>query len=153
MGEHAPEVLLIDARETDLDEQGLRGFARALEDAAGSGATSRSYRHPLALVAFHDAAVGVDIERIEPCDAAFADTICTPAERADPRCHQDPDRFLSNLWSSKEALSKALGDALDYDPRHLDSPLFWPEGAAGPWRAAPLAVPSGHVAWVCWRRG
>jgi hypothetical protein len=142
-------VRLLDARVAGLDEPGLRAWARAENVQPGSGrcAVSRSYSYPYALVAWHDDAVGVDIERIEACDAAFADSICTPRERAELAA----DGCLTALWCSKEALSKALGDALEYDPRRLDSPMLWPGGRAGPWRAAPVAAPAGHTAWLCWR--
>jgi phosphopantetheinyl transferase (holo-ACP synthase) len=95
----------------------------------------------------------VDIERIEACDAAFADLICLPRERPDPACVNDPDAYLTELWCSKEALSKALGDALDYAPARLASPMLWREGRAGPWRATRLEAPPRHTAWLCWRAG
>ena len=151
-GENVPQAWLVDARFSGLDEPGLAAHARALSNTAGGCRyVSRSYRHPYALIASHDAPVGVDIERIEPRDPAFAETICTPTERAAGWPHEHADRYLSALWSSKEALAKALGDALAYDPRRLESPGAWPYGRSGPWRAAPLATAPGHVAWLCWR--
>jgi hypothetical protein len=155
-----PRVRLLDARAWGLDESGLRTWARSLTKAAPTRCSSRSYRYPLALVAMHDAAVGVDIERIEHCEQAFTDSISTPAERtAGERAAAervagvlgaDRDRFTTSLWSSKEALAKVLGDALAYDPRHLEGPGRWPDGRSGPWRAATLDVGAGHVAWLCW---
>ena len=148
-----PEVWLIDARTIGLpDEAALREHARKRSADAGASFSSRSYRFPFALVAWHTFAVGVDIERIEPCDEAFADSIRTPAERAGGLPRDDPDRFFTSLWSSKEALSKALGDALEYDPRWLEGPGAWPEGRSGPWSAHPLELGPEHVGWVCWRR-
>jgi hypothetical protein len=138
-------VLLLDAREARLDEPALRAWART---EAGGAYSSRSYRYPLAVVARHTEPVGVDIERIEPFDGAFLESICTPSERGSRR---SDDAYVSSLWCSKEALAKALGDALRYDPRRLGSPIFWPEGRSGPWRAASLPVPAGHNAWLCWR--
>ncbi len=61
-----------------------------------------------------------------------------------------PIAVFTSLWSSKEALSKALGNALDYDPRWLEGPAAWPDGRSGPWRAARLDVGDDHVAWLCW---
>lgn len=61
-----------------------------------------------------------------------------------------PDNYLTSLWAAKEALAKALGDALCYEPSRLGSPQHWPRGQAGPWRAKQLPAPSGHVAWLCW---
>jgi hypothetical protein len=177
----------------------------------GTGAgvyVSRSYSFPLALIAWHTAQVGCDIERIAPCDEAFADSIYTPTERAAAQSEaagvapatvapvaladgakglardsvethaQDVehynerffspsssldfpsssalstsahDRRITSLWSSKEALAKALGDALHYDPRRLEGPAGWREGRAGSWRARALDVGEEYVGWVCWR--
>lgn len=148
-GPGGPEVLLLDARESGLDEHGLRRSARA-QGSAVAPCVSRSYRHPYALVASHDQPVGVDIERIEPFDPAFLKSICTPPERSLPVDELDPARYATSIWCSKEALSKALGDALHYDPSRLGSPMFWPDGRSGPWRARPLPAPPGHTAWLCW---
>ncbi len=64
----------------------------------------------------------------------------------------DLDAWVAELWCAKEALAKALGDAVDYDPRRLESPIRWPELRSGPWRARPIpALPAGHVGWLCWR--
>ena len=146
-----PEVRLLDALEAGLDKPGLKAWARAESDNAGGLHSSRSYRFPYALIAWHSEPVGVDIERIEPFDRAFLESIRTPSEPADPPDGAGADDYLASLWSSKEALSKALGDALSYDPRRLESPIAWPDGKSGRWRAAVLAVPAGHVGWLCWR--
>ncbi len=144
-----PEVRLLDARDAELSEAELREWARTLQPAADAPHSSRSYRHPYALVAWHDQPVGVDIERVEPVDAGFGLSICTYSEQQ--ALAELDDRLVASLWSGKEALSKALGDPLLYDPRRLDAPLMWPDGRAGPWRAAELSVADGHVAWLCWR--
>jgi phosphopantetheinyl transferase len=139
-----PEFRLLDARAAGVAEPGLRDWARAESSAACKPYSSHSYRFPYALVAWHDEPVGVDIERSEPVCEGFLGSICTPSEhglRVDP----------ISLWCSKEALAKALGDALSYDPRRLESPIFWPQGRSGPWQAAALAAPQGHRAWLCWR--
>jgi hypothetical protein len=153
-GERTPLLRLLDARAAGAtDEAALRELARAASAHADAPFTSRSYRFPFALVAAHSTAVGVDIERVEPCDGAFADSIRTPAERssAGPSQAEDHDRYFTSLWSSKEALSKALGDALAYDPRRLEGPAAWPDGRSGPWRALALDVPDGYVGWLCWK--
>lgn len=146
-----PDVVLLDALQAGLDEPGLRDWARTSAASTGAADTSRSYRYPYALVASHSEPVGVDVERIEPFEQVFLESILTPSERRAGVRDADPDRFIASLWSSKEALSKALGDAVRYDPRRLDSPMFWPDAGSGPWRAASLPVPAGHVAWLCWR--
>ncbi|MBV9212847.1 MAG: 4'-phosphopantetheinyl transferase superfamily protein [Actinobacteria bacterium] len=149
----APRLALIDARLSGLDETELRESARALAERSGAAHEARSYRHPYAVVAWHPEPLGVDIERIEPCEPGFAEAICTQRERAAAAAlaGDKRDSFLISLWSSKEALSKALGDALDYDPRRLEGPLGWPQGRSGRWRAEQLELPSGYVGWVCWR--
>jgi len=112
---------------------------------------SRSYRYPYALVGWHCEPLGVDIERISPCDGAFADLICTPAERPVAACASDMDTFLASLWCAKEALAKTLGNALLYEPSRLESPANWPGQRAGSLRGVRLSVPGDHVAWACWR--
>jgi phosphopantetheinyl transferase len=147
----APRVALIDATDEGLDEAGLRTRARKLGEAVGAGTVSRSYCHPYALVGvgLNGGPIGVDIERVVACPEEFAEAITTPAERDSGRWGTDCE--LISLWSSKEALSKALGDALAYDPRRLESPAGWRQAASGPWRTATLPAPGGYCAWVCWR--
>jgi phosphopantetheinyl transferase len=145
----APRVALIDATLEGLGEAALRMRARKLGEAVGAGTVSRSYCHPYALVGWHTGPIGIDIERVVACPKEFSQAIATPDEHASGRWITD--RALISLWSSKEALSKALGDALDYDPRRLESPAGWHGGVCGPWRTATLPSPYGHCAWVCWR--
>lgn len=143
-----PEVWQVAAGPND-GAAALRDRARAMSARLGSAA-SRSYAGQWALVASFDGPVGVDLEAVAPCAPGFADLICTPDEVGDPRVAADPHRHLTDVWSSKEALAKALGDALDYDPARLASPLYWSGGQSGRWRTARLDCPPGHVAWVCW---
>jgi hypothetical protein len=148
----APEVRLLHACASGLELRALRACARAETDASEAPYVSRSYSHPYALVAWHSAPVGVDIARIEPCELAFVNSICTPSELSGLCDVTDLDRHAAVLWCSKEALSKALGDAVDYDPRRLDAPTCWPGGRSGPWRARPLAIAATrHVGWLCWQ--
>ena len=132
--------------------EALRAAAR--DACPQTGFCSRSYRDPYALVAGHEKRIGVDIERVDPASAqvrAFAMSIATVDEREACASHFDDPVYVASLWSSKEALSKALGDALRYDPRRLESPLMWPDRAAGPWRAVEVTdLPAGHVGWLVW---
>jgi 4'-phosphopantetheinyl transferase superfamily len=160
-GERAPRVFLADAstpsptsmRAADPREDDLRALARGTSDTCGAPYNSRSYCFPRALVASHTAPVGVDIERVQACGKAFADSIQTPSERAAGSPPGDPDYHFTSLWCSKEALSKALGDPLAYDPRRLEGPGAWREGRSGPWRACALDVGAGYLAWLCWHAG
>ncbi len=147
-----PEVRLLDARRAGLDEAGLLAWARAQTTAARAAFVTRSYRYPYAALAWHSDPVGIDLERVERCDAAFAESICTPAEWAEAGQTADSDGYVTALWSSKEALAKALGDAIRYDPRRLESPMLWPRLRSGPWRCAPITVPADHTGWMCWRQ-
>jgi 4'-phosphopantetheinyl transferase superfamily len=143
-----PEVRLLDARSAGVDESGLRAWARAQTASSDARFVTRSYRYPYALIAWHDGPVGIRVER---CDAAFVESICTPVERSAWPAGGDCDTTAISFWCSKEALAKALGDALAYDPRRLESPLGWPAGRSGAWRAECLPTPPGHVGWLCWR--
>jgi hypothetical protein len=148
-GEQGPRVTLAHAGRGVSDERMLRAWARALPPLRPGAEVSRSYCFPFALVGWHSQRIGVDIERIVACDERFRRSICTPDELAEAPA--GGDEAIVSLWSSKEALAKALGDALRYDPRRLESPRAWPDGRAGPWRARQLAAPAGYCAWVCWR--
>ncbi len=147
-----PHVQLLDARPADLEEPELRAWARVITAQARAAHVSRSYRYPYALIACHSEPVGVDIERVQPLDPVFLASIQTPSERQVVIAGEGADRdaAMTSLWSGKEALAKALGDALSYDPRRLESPVRWPEGRCGRWRAEALAGIDGHVGWVCW---
>ncbi len=125
-------------------------MARAHWRARGAPFVSRSYAPPLALVAWHTTPVGVDLERVSAGDRAFAESICTPTELGLFADSLDDERFVTSLWASKEALAKALGDPLAYDPRRLESPLTWVTGRASGWLASELQVAPEHVAWVVW---
>jgi hypothetical protein len=151
VGDGGPEVRILDAGQAALDHPALRAWARAETESRAAEFVTRSYRYPYAMVAWHSRPVGIDIERFEQCDDAFADSICTPAERSACLDDRNRDEYAISLWCSKEALAKALGDAVQYDPRRLESPLAWPAGRSGAWRAKRLPAPPGHVAWLCWR--
>ena len=152
VSEDGPEVRLLDARSASLPESVLRRWARSQRQPGAGTFVTRSYRYPYALVAWHTGPVGIDLERIEPCAPGFADSVSAPAERSTPALDDlDADTYAISLWCGKEALAKALGDALRYDARRLESPLRWPGGRCGPWCASQLSAPRGHVAWVCWR--
>ena len=146
----APEVWLLDARLASADAHALRASARTLTEQSGAPYVSRSYRYPYALAAWHSTPVGIDIERVQILDRRFAASVCTPTERLDWVALHDPQADVSSLWSSKEALAKALGKPVSYDPRWLGAPMFWPEGRAGCWQSTNLQVANGHVAWLCW---
>ncbi|HEX2893617.1 MAG TPA: 4'-phosphopantetheinyl transferase superfamily protein [Marmoricola sp.] len=146
-----PRCWLLDARERGWSDDELRSHARAWKP-DGAPHVSRSYRFPFALVAGHHTSVGVDLERVERLDERFARAICTHEELGHlARLLEEPDG-LSSLWSSKEAVSKALGDPLAYDPRLLAGPALWGSRGSAGWHAASVEVPDGHVGWLVWRQ-
>jgi hypothetical protein len=149
----APEVRLLDGRAAGLDRNGLREWARSETASHAAAHAARSYRYPYALIAWHRTPVGVDIERIGTHDDAFAETVCTPTELQQLSRSNDRDLALTSLWASKEALAKALGDAVDYLPGRLESPCRWPRGTSGRWRAEQLWIVADHVGWICWQEG
>lgn len=162
LGEQEPLVTLLHAGR-ELAADGLREITRSRCEHAAGAVRSRSYSYPYALIASYDASVGVDIEEVAPVAAEFADSICAPQEREHAQrlgllC-TDNTHAAIRLWSAKEALAKALGNALDYDPRRLESPQLWPRcehdstlHLSGCWAARELELPAGYVGWVCWRR-
>ena len=107
--------------------------------------------------------IGVDVEHGERDvrDRGLARKFCTPRERAlldglDDTGHRR--RFL-RLWTCKEAMSKATGDALGAPLRRLDVELDPLRLADGPppytaehWTLLAPAVPADYVATVAlWR--
>jgi 4'-phosphopantetheinyl transferase len=107
--------------------------------------------------------IGVDVEHggRDVRDRGLARKFCTPRERAlleglDDVGHRR--RFL-RLWTCKEAMSKATGDALGAPLRHLDVELAPLRLAEGPppytpehWTLLAPAVPADYVATVAlWR--
>lgn len=145
----APVVHLLDATGWISEESDLRAAARSLSVSPPQRHASRSYAFPLALVALHPQPVGVDIEPVTAWGSAQKTSILSITER-----HRDPvmdDRGATSVWSSKEALAKALDTPIRYDPRRLESPASWPNGVAGRWRSYRLEVPDVYEAWLCWQ--
>jgi hypothetical protein len=145
-----PSVLLVEALDARIGPKELRAAARELTARCEVPFASRAYCFPLALVATHQLRVGTDIERVDRLTAFDAPAILSPAERA--RYLELTDEQVGAIWSGKEALAKALGDALDYEPRRLESPWFWREGRSGRFSAKSFSVNATCCAWVVWER-
>jgi len=115
----------------------LRALSRIEIRAAPSGApeafagdlpapvtVSLSHREGVALCAVGPpgAALGCDLEIVEPRCAAFAAEYFTEEEQAAIRQaagNTDRYRLLALLWSAKESVLKALGEGLRLDPRDV----------------------------------
>lgn len=112
---------------------------------------SRSYCGNISLAAGWSSRVGVDISRTTPTNVKhfcehledFLDVTATPNERemlASLAVEDVPSAAL-DLWGAKEALTKALGNALDYNPAQISSPLMWSGGCQGSWYARRISLP------------
>jgi len=109
--------------------------------------------------------IGIDIEREDRAVNAdgLARKFLTERERAGI-ASMDPDgrrRTFLRLWTCKEAMSKATGDALSAPFRHIDVTLDdGPRLVAGPapytpaeWQLVAAAVPAGFIATLAiWQR-
>lgn len=104
--------------------------------------------------------IGVDLERAarNVNDAGLARRVCTPREREALAALDETARRLAflRLWTCKEAMSKATGDALAAPFRHLDVARE-PDLAlvAGPppymprdWTLNAVEVPDGFIGTV-----
>jgi 4'-phosphopantetheinyl transferase len=113
----------------------------------------------------HGQRIGVDIEHGERSINVEGITrkFMSPRERSglDALAADDRRRALLRLWTCKEAMSKATGDALSAPFRRMDvetvaqlrlaegPPPYTPEH----WRLLPVAVPGGFLATVAlWQR-
>lgn len=59
--------------------------------------------------------LGIDLEKIEPRSAAWADTFFTDAERLD-----SSDSQLTRVWTQKEAVVKLLGTGLSLSTQEIE---------------------------------
>jgi 4'-phosphopantetheinyl transferase len=92
--------------------------------------------------------VGVDVERLDRRSSAIPRTL-TPAEAAAlAAARGDKHAELLRVWCRKEALAKAIGGGLGWEPRRFDTT------APGDYALTDVAVPPGHVAALaCAGRG
>jgi phosphopantetheinyl transferase len=86
-----------------------------------------------AIAIAHESAVGVDIERINPRDASFAEAICTTAERQLlDKCMDNSraaaDEWLTRLWSAKEAAGKETGTGVNASARRFEAIAIGEDG-------------------------
>jgi 4'-phosphopantetheinyl transferase len=100
-----------------------------------------SHTRSLAVIALASGfEVGVDVERLDRRSAAVLRTL-TAAESA-ALAAADGDRHveLLRVWCRKEALAKAIGGGLGWEPLRFDTT------APGPFSLTDVAVRPGHVA-------
>lgn len=129
---------------------GPGGAPAAWLDGAPAGVSvSLSHRgdRALAVVARAPAAIGCDLELLEPRTAAFVDEWLAPSERNLVALASAGDRALvANLvWTAKEAAAKARGDGLRLDVRSaVVEPDLDRAGSDRGWRPLRVTWPSGR---------
>jgi len=119
---------------------------------------SLSHRAGRAVCAVADcgAAVGCDLELIEPRSSAFAADYFTDGEQL-LMAQAAPDRrheLLALLWSGKESALKALGEGLRLDTRCVTVSLMGGDGVPGldTWHPLQAACEGGRIFGGWWRR-
>ena len=86
------------------------------------------------------AAIGCDLEFIEPRSAPFINDYLTFEERRLVRLSNNRDLYANLIWSAKESALKATGEGLTADPRDVEIRLLdraapgWRRLTAGPFR-------------------
>lgn len=98
------------------------------------GCISRSYSGKYAAEIYSDSPCGIDIEipsKTQPDwsidSPTFQMAILAPNESAlitNSEFRRDPD-LETLIWASKEALAKTLGNAQNYQPNQIMSPITW----------------------------
>lgn len=123
---------------------------------------SRSYSKNWGVAAGWSSRVGIDIEVFDhDCDDAmwpgslkdFAAGLLPSDEHGNFfSLHGTSIKYSkSSIWSSKEALAKALGDALLYDPKKLTTPALCEHDIAQKWKSKFYSKLIGNSKiLVCW---
>jgi phosphopantetheinyl transferase len=108
--------------------------ARTNNEATTFKHISRSYSGKYVVEVKSETRCGVDMEVLRPVELAwsidspfFEKAMLVPGEKElILQSAFSEHQFLSTLiWASKEALAKALGDARNYEPSKLLSPIAW----------------------------
>jgi 4'-phosphopantetheinyl transferase len=102
---------------------------------------SHAQGHAFCAVRESGRAIGVDLERIEPRRAGFADAYFTDVEQERITHHESRLTYhalVTAVWSAKEAVLKALHLGLSVDTRAVSCLLEVPDVAADGW--LPFAV-------------
>mgnify|MGYP000036955442 FL=1 len=95
---------------------------------------SRSYSGKYVVEVFSTTRCGIDMEAVKPAEAnwsiqspLFERAMLAPGEKELILAteYSKHSNLSTLIWASKEALAKALGDATNYEPTQLISPLAW----------------------------
>jgi 4'-phosphopantetheinyl transferase len=119
-------------------------------------ALSLSHRRGRALAAVCDApaALGCDLEAVEPRSAAFTREWLGPAEQGlvGELAGERRDLAANLLWSAKEAASKARREGLRLNIRRASVEPGRIDGSPGPWERLRVAWEDGRTELGWWRR-
>ena len=100
-----------------------------------------SHTRSLAVIAVADGfEVGVDVERLDRRSSAVARTLTAAESAALAAAGDERHVELLRVWCRKEALAKAIGGGLGWEPLRFDTT------APGGFTLIDVAVPPGHVA-------
>jgi 4'-phosphopantetheinyl transferase len=116
---------------------------------------SHSAGRALAAVRDTTAALGADLERVEPRSQLLVNDFFTLDEAAQVRAYPQElrDCAITLIWSAKESALKALRCGLREDPRRARVVLGGELAAAeGPWRALAIATDRATDALTGWWR-
>ena len=105
---------------------------------------SRSYSGRFAIEVLSNQRCGIDLEIAKEADfdwsvnsELFEIAMLAPGEKdliMSSRFSSDKD-LETLIWVSKEALAKALGDATQYEPSKIYSPICWDDMQPNNWQA------------------
>ena len=105
---------------------------------------SRSYCANFSITVTNSKRCGIDMESISGTqpdwninNPLFQDSMLAPGEleRIKQSSYWEQPNLEQNIWSSKEALAKALGEAKNYQPNKIYSPLTWKTNPTIGWNA------------------
>jgi 4'-phosphopantetheinyl transferase len=100
-----------------------------------------SHTRSLAVIALASGfEVGVDVERLDRRSSAVERTLTAGESAAVATADGDRHVELMRVWCRKEALAKAIGGGLGWEPLRFDTT------APGPFSLSDVAVRPGHVA-------
>ena len=113
-------------------------------DAAAETFVSRSYCADYSIQVSSSRRCGIDMEtksiaqpdwKID--NPLFQAAMLAPGEleRIEKSEYWELPNLEQNIWSSKEALAKALGEAKNYQPNKIYSPITWERNPVFGWRA------------------
>lgn len=112
-----------------VNEQGQRFATGKWIDETGAQpfiSISHKNGHSIAIAAYHQNGIGIDLEVIEPKEEGFEKLAFLPEEIAELEKAKGPakEKRMIEFWSAKESVGKAIGSGLSANPRSLKAKLL-----------------------------